>query len=118
MTKCKTCGHELNDTLIIDGWEYETEDHDFDKELKDIQIPKGWELWTIQDCIKLHNSHKKELNLEDCWFYIKQEFKLNVEKDYVAGFYANSDWANLNCGGVPSDTGSSLGVRFKRKVRK
>ncbi|MEK6878833.1 MAG: hypothetical protein AABY22_04460 [Nanoarchaeota archaeon] len=31
-----------NKTLIIDGIEYETKEHDFNKKLSDIKIPKAW----------------------------------------------------------------------------
>lgn len=117
--KCKTCGHDKEEkTIEIEGWEYETETHDFDKKLPYIKIPKGWELWTYEDCIKLHNDKKlrKELNLDDCWFFIEQPFKVN--KNNVARFYADSDGASLDCLGYPRGSGSSLGVRFKRKVKK
>ena len=103
-------------TIIIDGIEYEKETHDFNKKLSDIQIPKGWRLWTSEECIKLHNLYRKELNIEDCWFFIKQPFEFNKRKDYVARFLANSDGALLNCDGNPSSTYSNLGVRFCRKI--
>jgi len=104
-------------TLIIDGYEYETKTHHLGEMFKEIIIPKGWELWTYEDCIKLHNSkYKKELELEDCWFFIKQPFKSNKENDYIARFYASSGRADLYCNWDPDDHGAGLGVRFRRKV--
>ena len=105
-------------TLIIDGWEYTIEDEQKGKDFSEIEIPKEWELWTYEDCIKLHNSHRKELNLEDCWFFIKQPFEFNKENDYVARFYASSGRAVLSCDGGPQVSYSALGVRFKRRAKK
>lgn len=84
------------------------------KSFEEIEIPKGWKLWTSQMCIDLHNDKKlrKELNLEDCWFWIEQPFKLNKEKNLGAGFGALSGRANLNCNRVPAYWISKLGVRF------
>ncbi len=103
-------------TIKINGYEYEAETHDFNKKLSDIKIPKGWELWTTEDCIKLHNNakYRKELNLEDCWFYIKQPFIFN-KKNYNTRFITGSGGAGLNCYGNPQGSLPELGVRFKRK---
>lgn len=102
-------------TIKIGKYRYETKEHDFGKCLKDIKIPKGWGLWTANDCIKLYNNkkYKKLLNLDDCWFFIKKPFK---DLNSVAGFYADSVGAFLYCYGNPEGSDSSLGVRFKRRV--
>lgn len=104
-------------TIIIDGWEYTTEDERKDKEFKHIETPKGWQLWTYEDCGNLHNSHRKELNLDDCWFFIQQPFDFNKEKGCVAWFYADSGGANLYCIRDPQYSYSALGVRFKRRAK-
>jgi len=104
------------DTIKINNIEYETKTHDFNKTLSEIKIPKGWRLWTAEECIKLFNSHEKELNLTDCWFFIKQPFK-KYQKEYVARFNANSDGANLYCYWDPSNRFDSLGVRFCREMK-
>ena len=108
------------DFIVIDGWAYETKEHDFSKTLSQIKIPKGKELWTYEDCIKLHNNpnFRKSLNLETCWFFIKQHFKLNEEKNFVEWFIAGSGGADLNCNGDSDDSYSSLGIRLKWKVQK
>jgi hypothetical protein len=104
-------------TRIINGVEYETETHDFDKTLSKIKIPKGWRLWTAEECLGLFNSHEKELNLSDCWFFIKQPFD-KFKNMYVARFGAFSVWADLLCVGGPTNSDASLGVRFCREVKK
>ena len=118
--KCSKCNQEIEKkTIIIDGIEYETEDHDFNKKLSDIKIPEGWRLWTAEECIKLKNwndKNKNKLNLKDCWFFIKQPFDFN--KDLVARFIAGSGWVGLNCYRNSSNSNSDLGVRFCRDVKK
>ena len=119
--KCKTCKQEIKEvigkTIIIDGKEYETTTHDFNKKLSEIQILKGWQLWTYEDCIKLHNNlkYRKSLNLENCWFFIEPPYNFN--KSFVARFYASSSGADLVCSRDPDVSGSVLGVRFFRDVR-
>jgi hypothetical protein len=110
-------------TITINGWEYETETHDFGKKLLDIEIQKGWELWTKEDigyfianpsdAIKVRLMVIKNI-FKDDWFYIKQ-WRKDYEGKYVAWFYASSGRAYLYCNSSPSSTYSSLGVRFKRK---
>lgn len=103
-------------TIIIDGYEYETKTHNFNKCLKDIVIPKGWELWTVSDFEKFSLKDWDNLNLKDDWFFIKYPFAFNPN-NYVARFYAGSGRTVLNCYGGPTDSISSLGVRFKRKIK-
>jgi len=50
-------------------------------------------------------------------FFIKQPFDLNRKNDYVAGFYAYSDYAYLYCCWGSSVSDSVLGVRFVRKLK-
>ena len=107
-------------TKIIDGIEYECETHDFNKTLSQIKIPQGWRLWTFEECCKLHNNSewRRKLDLEECWFFIKQPLKINIEKGYVARFFAGSGGACLGADWYPTGAGSSLGVRFCRDVKK
>ena len=106
----------MSKTKIIDNVEYELETHDFNKKLSDIKIPKGWRLWKPSEAMMLWENEKtrKQFNLTDCWFFIANPLK----NDYVARFHAGSDWAYLVCSRNPDDSGSALGVRFARKVRK
>jgi len=115
---CSKCHQEIKeDFIVIDGWAYETKEHDFDKKLSNIEIPKGKELWLPSECRKFYEDKKlrEKLNLSDCWFFVKQ-VKDNT-KD-VAWFDADSGWAFFNCGRVPTFANLSLGVRFKWKVKK
>ena len=115
--KCKCCGHEIEENIIIiDGYEYETKTHDFNKCLKDIKIPKGWELWRVSDFEKFSLKDWDTLNLKEAWFFIKYPFAYNPN-DFVAGFITLSDGASFNCFRFPTSSGSSLGVRFKRKIK-
>jgi hypothetical protein len=103
--------------IVIDGWAYETKEHDFNKKLSEIKIPEGKELWNVSDFEKFSLEDWNNLNLKKCWFYIKYPFAYN-QFNSVAWFYAGSDWAYFNCYRDPSGSDASLGVRFKRKVTK
>ena len=107
-------------TIKIKGWEYTDEDEQKNTYFKDIKIPEGWELWTSEECVKFHNDEKlrKLLKLEDCWFWIQQPFEKNKKHGYVARFGASLGRAFLDCNGNPTNSYSSLGVRFRRKVGK
>ena len=120
--KCKHCGNEIEDMETIKirelNIEVETEIHDKNKILSEIEIPKGWRLLTVNEITWLFNSrYKKKLNLEDTWEFIEQPFKFNKKKDYVARFYADSDGAYLGCIGNPDGRDDSLGVRFCRDLK-
>lgn len=101
----------------VGDYEYETKEHDFNNKLSSIKIPKGYRLWTSEECITFHNDPKlrKILNLEDCWFFIQQPFAFNQLNNLVAWFYAYSGRAVLGCDGGPTYADASLGVRFARK---
>jgi len=115
--KCKCCGHEIEEnTIIIGDYEYETKTHDFDKCLKDIEISKGWELWSVSDFEKFSLKDLDNLNLKDNWFYIKYPFAFNPN-NYVSGFFADSGGADFICYWDPTIHIDRLGVRFKRKVK-
>ena len=102
-------------TIKIGNWEYEIETHDFGKKLGEIKIPKGWELWKPSDCWRFYEDKKlrKKMNVEDCWFFVFNPFK----DGRVARFGADFGGAYLYCYRYPDDSGSSLGVRFKRKLK-
>lgn len=105
------------DFIVIDGWAYETKEHDFNKTLSEIEIPKGKELWLPSETWKFYEDKelKNKLNLSDCWFFVHQPRENTTD---VAGFYAYSDGAGLGCDGNPSLSDVGLGVRFKWKVKK
>ncbi len=51
-------------------------------------------------------------------FFFKQPFPQNKKNNYVARFFAYSDYSNLNCMNSPVNSDSVLGVRFVRKIKK
>jgi hypothetical protein len=103
-------------TIIIGDYEYETKTHDFNKCLKDIKIPKGWELWTVSDFEKFNLKEWDKLGLKDSWFFIKYPFAFNLN-NCVAGFIAYSGRADWYCNRNSSYSNDGLGVRFRRKVK-
>ena len=105
-----------NQTITLNRVEYETKTHDFNKMLSEIKIPKGWRLWTAEECIKVFNSHEKELNLSDCWFFIEHPFDKFKDK-YGGRFWADSVGASLYCGRGAVDRHDTLGVRFAKDLK-
>ena len=103
--------------IKIGNYLYETKEHDFNKLLSEIKFPKNAKLWLPSECIKFYEDKKlrNKLNLKDCWFFVKSSLD---DMKAVARFGASSDRINLNCDGSPGCRGSSLGVRFKFKVKK
>jgi len=122
--KCKTCGSEIQEiqkTIKIPELkiEVETEIHNKDETLQNIEIPKGWRLLKISEIIFLFNNkeYNKALNLKDTWEFIEQPFELNKKNDYVATFGADSGGADLFCVRGPLNARASLGVRFCRDIK-
>ena len=124
--KCKHCGHEIErETIKIKelnikelNIEVETNIQQKGKSFNEIKIPKGWRLLTMEEIKFLHNSkYKEDLNLVDTWEFIEQPLELNKKNDYVAGFNADSYWANFVCYWGPDDRFDSLGVRFCRDLK-
>ncbi len=118
--KCKQCGSDIPDktkTMKIKelGIEVEVRIHDKNKTLSDINIPKGWRLLTISEICFLHNKYKKKLDLADTWEFVKQPLEINKNK--VARFYADSGYADLDCDRYSSVSYSVLGVRFCRDLK-
>jgi hypothetical protein len=99
-------------TKIINNVEYELEQHDNGKCLKDIKIPKGWRLLFPSEAMMLY---EKELIDSSFWFFVKQINQKEKRKGNVARFSAGSDGAYLDCGGVPAVADASLGVLFCRE---
>jgi len=103
-------------TIKVNGVEYETETHDFNKKLEDIKIPKGWRLWESKDFEKFSEEQWIELGLEDDWFFIKQFSKYWKKKGKIAWFGASPDGAYLDLDGNRHGAYPRLGVRFCRKL--
>ena len=99
----------------------EIEIHDKDKSWDDLDLSKKEDqLLTVEQCIWLANSkYAKELKMDGSSskddFFIQQPFNLNKKNGRVAGFFADSGDADLNCDVDSSYSLSYLGVRFLRK---
>ncbi len=105
----------------------EVEVHDKDKSWDKLGLSKREdELLTDEQCKFIMNTPKyaKILKMDGSStkddFFIKQPYDLNRNNGYVARFYADSDYADLDCYMYSSDSYSYLGVRFVRvlKVKK
>ena len=106
------------------GVSVEIEVHDKNKSWDELNLSKReGELLTYDQCIKIANMKKyaKILKMDGSSskddFFIKQQFDLNRENGYVAGFYADSDYVYLCCDWYSSGAGSGLGVRFCKKIK-
>ena len=125
--KCPHCKKEIendpNKWLDIPELKIsvEIEVHDKNKSWDELKLSKREkELLTAEQCIWLANSkYAKQLKMDGSSssgdFFIQQPFNLNRKKNYVAGFYADSDFADLICDRGPGGSYSALGVRFVRK---
>ena len=101
----------------------EIEVHDKDKSWDDLGLSEREDdLLTSEEVIWLANSkYAKQLKMDGSStkddFFIKQPFDLSRKNGYVARFYANSDYAYLDCYWDSSYSDSYLGVRFVRRTK-
>lgn len=101
---------EKQKTIIIENTEYELEQHDNNKLLSEIKIPKGWRLLKPWEAQRLWDLGY----LRDGWIYVENTCEEKKKKGNVTRFNANSDWAILNCSRIPSNRISEIGVVFAR----
>ncbi len=79
-------------------------------------LSKGESIPTYEQIQWLRNSkYRDQLNLLNTWEFVQNPDNISKENGYVAGFYADSGYANLDCGRDSSDADSDLGVRFAKK---
>ncbi len=98
--------------------EVQTKIHHKDKTYAECEkdLCKGELIPTYEQIQWLRNSkYKDQLGLDDTWEFVQNPDKISKDNGYVARFCADSDYANLNCGGGSSGSDSDLGVRFVRK---
>ncbi|HEB46955.1 MAG TPA: hypothetical protein ENI22_00615 [Candidatus Pacearchaeota archaeon] len=106
------------------GISVEVEVHDKDKSWDELGLKdREKELLTAEQCIWLANSkYAKQLKMDGSSskddFFIQQPFNQNRKNGYVVGFSVDSDDADLYCCGDSDYSGSTLGVRFARKILK
>jgi len=67
--------------------------------------------------VQMLRNEKVHECFEDFWVFVPNPDKISKEKGYVARFYANSDWADLECSGNPSYRNASLGVFLIRRKK-
>ena len=100
--------------------EIEKKIHHFDKTYAECEkdCPEGWQIPTYEVLQFLRNSKFiDELNLLTTWEFVINPDEISKKNNYVAGFYASSDWAYLNCYREPVNSYSSLGVRYMRFLK-
>ena len=101
----------------------EIEVHDKNKSWDNLGLSEREdELLTSEEVIWLANSkYAKQLKMDGSStkyvFFIKQPFDLSRKNGYVARFFANSGYADLDCGEGSSGSDSGLGVRFVRRTK-
>lgn len=116
MVICPHCNQEIakKETIIIDKVEYELEQHDNNKKLSEIIIPKGWRLLLPSEAMMLYERGLIDSNF---WFYVKQTNKEEAKKGNVARFCSDSDGSILRCDRDPSGTYDSLGILLCRDLK-
>jgi hypothetical protein len=84
-------------------------------------IPKGWRMLNLQEGQFIVNSEDlsrwTNFMSKNDDFFIKQPFKLNEQKGYVARFLAGSDWVGLFYVADPTNSDSDLGVILCRELK-
>ena len=105
--------------LSIGTYEVETKIHHLGKTYAECEkdCSKYWEIATYSILQELRNTQPNEFNLVDTWEFVQQPDLISKKNNFVARFYAGSDWAYLVCNGDPSCSYSSLGVRFVRRIK-
>jgi hypothetical protein len=104
--------------------EVEINIHDKNKSWDDLGLKnREKELLTIEQCIFLANSkYAKTLKMDGSSsnddFFIQQPLNLNRKNNYVAQFYSDSDGSVFGLLGDAVSSGSTLGVRFVRPLKK
>jgi len=105
---------EIQTKIHHKGKSYNELKKEFGEEYLEKHLPTYKQL---QELRNLEHDGKYKLGLIDTWEFVKQEDKISRKNGYVARFYANSDYANLDCDGYSSVSNSNLGVRFVRRTK-
>ena len=125
--KCLHCNKEITNEDWIKipelGIEVQKDVHDKGESWDNLNLSKREkDLMTAEQCIWLANSkYAKKLKMDgsssDDDFFIQQPFDLSRKNNYVARFYANSDYADLDCYENSDYSNSTLGVRLIKKLK-
>jgi hypothetical protein len=102
---------EIEKSIHHKGKSYNELIKEFGKEYVEENLPTYAQLQFLRNSEK----YKKILGLIDSWEFVKQEDEISKKNGYVAGFFAYSDCASLDCRNDSDVHYSSLGVRWVRK---
>lgn len=106
---------EVQTKIHHKGKSYDELKEEFGEEYLKKHLPTYSQLQKLRN---LESQGKYDLGLIDSWEFIKQEDLISKKNGYVAGFYADSDYMDLNTVGDSDDSYSGLGVRFVRIKKK
>ena len=126
--KCKECGHELkenkNKTIKIKelNIEVEIEYHQKDVSPKDIIIPKGWRLLTLNEFFVCYNKYSdkfKDLNNKTDEYVLQPIENIKQKFPYCNLWFDSVDnGSNLYLGNRDlSYSNRALGVRFCKEIK-
>jgi len=105
---------EIQTKIHHKGKSYDELKEEFGEEYLEKHLPTYKQLQTLRN---LEDEKKYKLGLIDTWEFVKQEDTISKKNGYVARFYADSDYAYLDCYRGSSGSGSDLGVRFVRRTK-
>ena len=113
--KIPELGIEIQSKIHHKNKSYNKLVEEFGKEFLEENLPTYKQL---QDLRNLEHNGKYKLGLIDTWEFVKQEDEISKKNGYVARFIAYSDYCYLGCDWVYDYSGSDLGVRFVRGIKK
>ena len=112
--KIPELGIEIQKSIHHKGKSYDDLKKEFGKEYLEKNLPNYSQLQFLRNSDK----HRGKLGLLKTWEFVKQEDLISKKNGCVARFGVDSDCAYLDCFGDSDYSGSSLGVRFARKLKK
>lgn len=115
--KIPNTDYEIEKDVHHKGKSYNQLKEEFGEEYLEEHLPNLKLLAEIFEHEDLLKTLKMDCSSTKDDFYFKQPIPKNREKGYVARFYADSDYASLDCYGDAWDSYSYRGVRFVRKVK-
>ena len=105
---------EVQSKIHHKGKSYDELKEEFGEEYLEKHLPNYNQLQTLRN---LEHQGKYDLGLKKTWEFVKQEDLISKKNGYVAGFFADSNYAYLVCYRVSYYSGSYLGVRFVRPLK-
>jgi len=109
----KELGIEIQTKIHHKNKSYDELVEEYGKEYLEKNLPTYAQLQFLRNSKKYMN----KLGLEDTWEFVQQEDEISKKNGKVARFYANSDYADLDCCWYSGNSYSDLGVRFCKKLK-